>query len=179
MLETKRLILRPLNENDFEAIYAMRSDSELMRFIREPQTSEESANWINLVSSRWATEKIGFCAMIEKSSNEFAGWCGIWKLKETGEFEIGYAVAKNFWGKGFATEAADEFLSYAFENLETEKIAAVAAPENAASRRVMEKLGMRYDYTGEFYGRDLVHYSITGEEFFNAKTQRRKDAKKN
>lgn len=175
MLETERLILRPLNETDFEAVFKMRSDADVMRFIREPQTNEESANWINLVSSRWATEKIGFCAMIEKASNEFAGWCGIWKLKETKEFEVGYAVDKNAWGKGYATEAAMEFLNYAFEHLETEKIVAVANPENAASRRVMEKLGMSYDYTGEFYGRDLVHYSITKKEFFNPETQRRKD----
>lgn len=165
MLETERLILRPLEKKDIDIIYAMRSDAELMRFIREPQNRSESADWIELVSSRWRTEKIGFCAMIEKSSNEFVGWCGLWTLKETGELEIGYAVARDFWGKGYATEAAIKFFDYAFERLQPEKIVAVADPENAASRRVMEKLGMRYDYTGEFYGRDLVHYSITDEKF--------------
>ncbi len=165
MLETERLILRPLVETDVDAIYTMRSDADVMHFIREPQNRDESANWVELVSSRWATEQIGFCAMVEKSSVKFAGWCGLWQLRETGETEVGYAVAKDFWGKGFATEAAVEFLDYAFETLQREKIVAVAQPENAASRRVMEKLGMRYDYTGEFYGRDLVHYSITKEEF--------------
>ena len=49
-------------------------------------------------------------------------------------------------------------------------VVAVARPENRASRRVMEKIGMRYDYTGEFYGRELVHYIITREEFLNSKT---------
>ncbi len=165
MLETERLNLRPLNEDDIDAIYAMRSDADVMRFIREPQNRQESANWVELVSSRWATEQIGFCAMLEKSSNEFVGWCGLWQLKETGEIEVGYAVAKEFWGKGYATEAAIAFLNYAFERLQLERIAAVAQPGNAASRRVMEKLGMRYDYTGEFYGSNLVHYSITREEF--------------
>ncbi len=165
MLETDRLILRPLDEKDVNAIYAMRSDAEVMRFIREPQNLSESANWVELVSSRWATEQIGFCAMIEKSSAKFVGWCGLCQLKETGEIEVGYAVSKEFWKKGYATEAAIIFLNYAFEKLQPEKIVAVAHPENAASRRVMEKLGMRYDYTGEFYGRDLVHYSITREEF--------------
>jgi len=165
MLETERLILRPLVETDADAIYAMRNDADVMRYIREPQNRAESVNWIELVSSRWATEQIGFCAVLEKSSGEFAGWCGLWQLKETGETEVGYAVAKKFWGKGYATEAATEFLHYAFEQLQSEKIVAVAQPENAASRRVMEKLGMRYDYTGEFYGRDLVHYSIARQEF--------------
>lgn len=166
MLETERLILRPLDERDVDAIYAMRSDANVMRFIREPQNRKESADWVKLVSSRWAKERIGFCAMVVKSSNEFAGWCGLWQLKETGETEVGYAVAVEFWGKGYATEAALEFLRYAFEKMSLGKIVAVARPENAASRRVMEKLGMRYDYTGEFYGRDLVHYSITRENFY-------------
>ena len=169
MFETERLILRLLDENDIEAIYAMRSDEDVMRFIREPQNRNESANWVELVSSRWEKEQIGFCAIIEKSSGEFTGWCGLWQLKETDELEIGYAVAKKFWGKGLATEAAIRFLSYGFEKLEPEKIVAVAQPENVASRRVMEKLGMSYDYTGKFYGRDLVHYSITKEEFLCSK----------
>jgi len=180
MLETEKLILRPLDKTDVDAIYAMRRDADVMRYIREPQNRAESANWIELVSSRWATEQIGFCAVIEKSSGKFAGWCGLWQLMETGETEVGYAVAKNFWRKGYATEAAHKFLDYAFERLQSEKIVAIAQPENAASRRVMEKLGMRYDYTGEFYGRDLVHYSIGKEEFLsqNAKAQRREEKQK-
>lgn len=165
MLETERLILRPLDENDVDEIYAMRSDGDVMRFIREPQNRNESADWIELVSSRWENEQIGFCAMIEKTSNHFVGWCGIWKLKETREYEIGYATVKNAWGKGLATEAAIEFLRYAFERLKPEKIVAVAQPKNAASRRVMEKLGMSYDYTNIFYGSHLVHYSITENQF--------------
>ncbi len=166
MLETERLILRPLAAADVDQIYAMRSDADVMRFIREPQNRAESANWIELVSSRWKQEKIGFCAIIEKSSNAFVGWCGLWKLKETGETEVGYAVAKMFQKKGYATESAMEILRYAFEPLQSEKIVAVARAENVASRRVMEKLGMSYDYTGEFYGRDLVHYSITKKDFY-------------
>jgi len=178
MLETGRLFLRPFNENDVDAVYAMRSDSDVMRFIREPQTiRDEAESWINLISSRWQTEKIGFCAVIEKSSGKFIGWCGLWRLKETGETEIGYALIKNFRGLGYASEAAEAFLIYGFETLKLKEIVAVARPENRASWRVMERLGMSYDYTGRFYERDLVHYSITREEFFNAKTRRRKDAK--
>ena len=165
MLETERLFLRPLNETDSDAIYSMRSDEDVMRYIREPQNRDETESWIRLVSSRWETDKLGFCGVYEKSSGELAGWCGIWRLKETDELEIGYAIAKRFWNRGYATEAAEVFLRYAFENINSGTITAVAEPENTASRRVMEKLGMRFDYTGEFYGRDLVHYSITKENF--------------
>ena len=103
--------------------------------------------------------------MVEKESTKVIGWCGLWRLKETGETEVGYAIAKEFWGKGFATEAARKFLEYGFDELNFETIVAVAQPENTASRRVMEKLGMQYDYTGEFYGKQLVHYSITKDRF--------------
>ena len=173
MLETARLILRRMDERDVDRIYRMRSDAEVMRFIREPQSFNESINWLKLVSSRWENEKIGFCALFEKSSEEFIGWCGIWTLKETSELEIGYAIAKEFWGKGFAAEAAFEFLRYAFEDLKYDKIVAVATPENTASRRVMEKLGMQYDCTGEFYGRELVHYSITKKKFTQSRQDKR------
>lgn len=167
MLETERLFLRPMNETDVELVFAMRSDEDIMRFIRAPQTRRaETESWIKLVSSRWTDEKIGFCAIIEKSSKRFVGWCGLWRLQETGETEVGYALFKEFWGRGFASEAAGAFLKYGFEHLELEEIVAVANPENTNSRRVMENLGMTYDYTGKFYERDLVHYTITKDVYF-------------
>lgn len=166
MLETARLFLRPFNKNDIEPVFAMRSDPDVMRFIREPQTDpSEAESWIDLVSSRWPDEKIGFCAVIEKSSARFVGWCGLWRLKETNEVEIGYALIKDFRGLGYAAEAAEAVLKYGFETLKLKEIVAVARPENRASWRVMERLGMTYDYTGRFYDRDLVHYSIAREEF--------------
>ncbi len=167
MFETTRLILRPMNKADTDAVFAMRSDENVMRFIRPPQTQHsEAEDWINLVSSRWEKEKIGFCAVIEKSSNKFIGWCGLWHLKETGETEVGYALVREFWGKGFASEAAGAFLEYGFNELNLEKIVAVANPENLSSQNVMKRLGMKFDYTGEFYGMDLVHYSITKDDYF-------------
>lgn len=161
MLETERLILRPMTENDIDAVFALRNDAEIMRFIREPQKSrEEAASWIKLISSRWESEKIGFCAVIEKTSEAFAGWCGLWVLKESGEIEVGYAISQKFQRKGYATEAAEACLIYGFEQLKLPKIVAVARSENSASRRVMEKLGMRYDGLGKFYGVQLAHYTI-------------------
>ena len=165
MFETDRLILRRLDERDVEVIFAMRSDPEVMRFIRAPQNLVETVNWLNLVSSRWASDGIGFCAIIEKQTDEFSGWCGLWRLKETNELEIGYAIARDAWGKGYATEAAHAFLQYAFEQLKPDKIVAVAEPENVSSRRVMEKLGMKFVKLGEFYNRELVQYVISRESW--------------
>ncbi len=166
MFETERLILRKFDlADDTDAVFIMRRNADVMRFIRQPQSREETSNWLKLVSSHWKDEKIGFCAIIEKKSQKYIGWCGLWRLTETMETEIGYAVAPDLWGKGYATEAAKKFLQYGFDELNLEKIVAVALPENAASRRVMEKLGMRFDYAGKFYGRNLVHYSLTKDVF--------------
>ena len=168
MLETKRLILRRFEEQDVDAIFNLRRDAEMMRFIREPQKNrKESERWIKLVSSLWETDKIGFCAVIEKKSSKVIGWCGLWKLTETREIEVGYAIAKEFWKQGYAHEAADAFLDYGFERLKLDKIAAVARPENISSLRVMEKLGMGFDYIGKFYGFNLAHHSISRKDWFN------------
>ncbi|HEY8563569.1 MAG TPA: GNAT family N-acetyltransferase [Pyrinomonadaceae bacterium] len=173
MLETDRLFLRKFDENDTDAVYAMRSDPDVMRFIRAPQIDRaEAESWIKLVSSRWETDRLGFCAVIEKSSGRYIGWCGLWRLKETGETEVGYALEKDSRGKGYAVEAAEACLIYGFETLRLKEIVAVARPENRASRRVMERLGMSYDYTGKFYERDLVHYSVTREEFLQRRAAR-------
>lgn len=172
MLETERLILRPFAEKDIEAIFALRQDAEIMRYIREPQkTRAETESWIKLVSSRWKSEKIGFCAVIEKAGENLIGWCGLWRLKETGEIEVGYAVASEFQRKGYATEAAEVCLAYGFEQLNLAKIVAVTRPENSASRRVMEKIGMRYDGLGKFYGAKLAHYSIRKRDWKNGLNQ--------
>ena len=166
MLETKRLFLRPMNDGDVDAIFALRSDAEMMRFIRAPQTNRAGvAAWIELVSSLWETDKIGLCAVFDKNSNLLIGWCGLWRLQETGETEVGYAIATDFQKKGLASEAAARCLAYGFDELKLDKIVAVARPENVASRRVMEKIGMTFDGIGKYYDRDLAHYSISKKDF--------------
>src|SRR3712207_2272774 len=107
MLETERLILRKFTPADVDAVYEMRRDAEIMRFIREPQKNRrESENWLRLVSGLWESDRIGFCAVVEKASGQVIGWCGLWRLAENGETEVGYAIARQFWQKGFASEAA-------------------------------------------------------------------------
>ena len=178
MLETDRLLLRPLVASDADAIYALRSDAEIMRYIREPQNRRETENWIRLVSSRWQKDKLGFCGVVEKKTGVLTGWCGVWHLAETDEVEIGYAIAKEFWRRGFATEAAEVLLEYAFAQIKPDKITAVAEPGNTASRRVMEKLGMKFVRIDNFYERRLVQYAITYEEFTTRKN-RKAEAQRN
>jgi ribosomal-protein-alanine N-acetyltransferase len=166
MMETDRLFLRKLQDFDIDEIFRMRSDIEIMRYIREPQTERtESWNWIKMISAKWETEKIGFCGVIEKETKSFVGWCGLWQLPETKEIEVGYAISKEHWGKGYATEAAKRCLQYGFEELDLKKIVAVAFPENEPSQNVMKRIGMKYAGIGKFYDKDLVQYKVTREEW--------------
>jgi len=76
------------------------------------------------------------------------GWCGLAFLDKTEEIEIGYGIAKEYWGRGFTTEAATASIRYGFEEARLNRIVAVAMPENITSRRVMEKIGMKFEKTG-------------------------------
>jgi ribosomal-protein-alanine N-acetyltransferase len=93
------------------------------------------------------------------------GWGGLQHLDDGPEIEVGYAFAREYWGLGFATELAGGWLRWGFDHLGVDRIVAVADPRNIASRRVMEKLGMRYEKPIVHYGMDSVYYAVTREAF--------------
>lgn len=162
MLETERLNIRRFQDADVDGVHLMRSDPEVMRYIRETlKEKSESASWMKAISARWDSDGIGYCALVEKTTGDFAGWCGLWQVPETGETEVGYAITKSKWGTGLATEAAEAVVDYGFSTLRLDHIVALAYPENEASINVMGKLGMTYVETGQFYGKRLVKYSIS------------------
>ncbi len=172
MFGTERLILRKLEKSDLKDIYEMRKDPLVMRYIREPQTDiDSSVKWIVMMTEQWDDQKLGFCGVVEKFTGNFVGWCGLWRLKETNEIEVGYAIASDYWGKGYATEAAARCLQYGFEELSLEKIVAVAFPENEASQNVMKKIGMKYMKIDTFYEQELVQFGITKAEFKKLSSQ--------
>ncbi len=165
MLETDRLILRPFADQDFEAIFAIRSNAEMMKYIKSPENRGQTEHWINYVSRHWQTESYGLGSVIFKDTNTVIGWCGIWELVETREPELGWAIAEEFWNKGLASEAASAYLDYGFHTLNYSRIVAVARPENLASLRVMEKIGMKFERTGDFYDRELAYYAINRKDY--------------
>lgn len=172
MFETERLIMRPFSDADTDAIAAMRADAEFMRFIKPPESRRQSIAWMRMVSRYWDTGGFGFWAVILKETGETIGWSGTWNLQETCEPEIGFAVAPRFWGRGFATESACVALNYSFNKRRAVKTVAVAMPNNLASRRVMEKLGMRLAEQRYFgsYGLELVYYTIDQNDYARNRT---------
>ncbi len=111
-----------------------------------------------------SVEARGFCfwRLIDKNTQEMIGFCGLQPLAETPDIEIGWWLARNFWGKGLATEPAREALRDGFERAHLQRIVAIAQPENLASIHVMEKLGMRFERETTHRGVRVVLYAIGG-----------------
>lgn len=165
-IETARLLLRQPSLNDLEELCFIRSDPEVMRFITgAPASREQALAGLDKHLSRWSQFGFGHWMLSFHDDPELVGWCGLDFLDTTTEIEVGYGLAKNYWGLGIASEAAAASLRYGFEQLRLEEIVAVAYPQNTASRHVMEKLGMKYLKNGFYYGADMVYYRITQPEF--------------
>jgi ribosomal-protein-alanine N-acetyltransferase len=167
MIETQRLLLRSFSIDDLDAFAALNADPDVMRYIGDgrPQSMEQTQIRLNAVLDHWKQHGFGLFTAIEKSSGEFVGFCGLKYLDTSSEIEVGYRLAKKFWGFGLATEAARVSLRYGFETLRLDRIVAVVQPENGASCRVIEKIGLRYVKNARFYDTDVRYYAITREEY--------------
>lgn len=166
-LLTARLTLRGFTAEDFDEFAAMRADAEVMRYIglTGAQAREQSEAWLEKNRKRWADEGFGMWAVTDRRDGRLLGWCGLSRLENTREVELGYGLRRDAWGRGLTTEAARASVRYGFEEKSAGRIVAVAMPENTASRRVMEKLGMRYVRKDFFYGSGVVYYAIERDEF--------------
>ncbi|MCX5497094.1 GNAT family N-acetyltransferase [Kaistia dalseonensis] len=151
--ETERLILRPWERRDLEPFAALNADPEVMQFFPAQFTREETAAYIERVATL-TDQGLGFQAVEEKVSGDLVGVVGMAPVKP--EFpsspgvEIGWRLAKAFWGKGYASEAAAAWLHWGFEELNLDEIVAFTFSGNLPSRRVMERLGMSYDPADDF-----------------------------
>jgi len=152
---------------DLNDLLAIRSDPEVMRFIGagQPHAKDQVRDALEHILSVWKQHGFGRWAIIHKPDKKLIGWCGLAFLDKTEEIEIGYGIAKEYWGRGLTTEAAAATIRYGFEELKLSRIVAVAMPENIASRRIMEKIGMRYEKTGHWYEEELVYYVISQDEY--------------
>jgi len=159
-IETSRLYLRQFTPNDLDELYRIYSDSEVMKYLNEGvRNREETAADLFQIIADWEKHAFGLWAVVNKENNQLIGDGGLRFLGKTPEVEVGYVLAKAYWGKGLASEVAAASLQYGFEVLKLEKIVAVANIENRSSRRVMEKVEMRYQHNLE--GSDRVYYSIS------------------
>jgi RimJ/RimL family protein N-acetyltransferase len=145
ILETSRLILREFVSDDLDALAAVISDRETMRYYPVPFDRAAVEEWIERNRRRYQADGFGLWAMVLKSSGELIGDCGLMRqsVDEASEVEIGYHTRRDLWGQGFATEAARACRDFGFAHLPVNRLISLIRPENMQSRRVAEKNGMR------------------------------------
>jgi [ribosomal protein S5]-alanine N-acetyltransferase len=160
-LLTPRLELRPFAPPDAPAMHAVYSDPVVMEHVGDGPVTEpaETEAMLGQYIAHQAQHGFSFWAVVERASGALIGDAGLYLLEGGGpEVELGYTLGAAWWGRGYGTEAAGACLAAGLGPLGLDEIVAVADPANAASVRVLEKLGMRLVGPRDAYGRTHVLY---------------------
>lgn len=147
--ETERLVLRRFTDGDLQSIIELDADPLVKRYVDNgaPVDRVESAEMLQWWLGYYARgDQYGFWAAIERSSGRFIGWFHLRPGEGAGprEPELGYRLRRDAWGQGFATEGSRALIDKAFGEFDAERVYASAMTVNIASRRVMEKAGLRF-----------------------------------
>lgn len=141
-LTTDRLLLRMLEESDFEQYAAIHMDPEVTRFTARREL-DRMESWRHLATmvGHWHLRGFGMWGVFEKSTNDLVGRVGFHQPDGWPDFELGWTIGRAFWGKGYATEAAARCVRYAFEDMDRDHLISLIDPLNVASIRVAERIG--------------------------------------
>jgi RimJ/RimL family protein N-acetyltransferase len=164
ILETERLLLRTWVLEDAEEAFGFYADPEVMRFLGDGKPFADVEVVRERIALRTAhQEQHGYSlwAAVEKETGRLVGACGLYRLEGGPEVEVGYHLARAVWGKGYATEGASACLQYGFQRVGLERIVGVVDPNNHASRRVLEKIGLRFEKMARHYNRDVRYFAAT------------------
>ncbi|MGH3050661.1 MAG: GNAT family N-acetyltransferase, partial [Gaiellaceae bacterium] len=164
-IETARLVVRSFTRADVEPMLAVYGDPDVMRLVAGGVRSGAAAVRAELEMYARLQDELGFSswAVVERASGRVVGDVGLGVLEETGNVEIGWTLARDRWGLGYATEAAAASLASGLAHLHVPRIVAVMDVENAASARVAERIGMRLEGELELHGRPHLLWAATSE----------------
>lgn len=164
VLETERLILRRLTMDDLDDLFALYHSPDVRKYYSEgiPSYEETKQELEWMINRCYARYGFGMWATIEKKTGKFIGRCGLtpMDIEAREEIEVGYMLAREYWGQGLATEAARAILRYGFERVGLARLICVINPGNQASSRVAEKIGMRLEIDGDVNGQPTLLYSM-------------------
>ncbi len=153
-LFSERLVLRPWRESDLAPFAALNADPEVMAHFPKRLTLDETAAMMARMQAALAERGFGWWAVEARDVAPFIGFVGLSVPSFEGHFtpcvEVGWRLARDFWGRGYATEGAREALRFGFLDLGLEEIVAFTTTTNTRSQAVMQRLGMAYDPADDF-----------------------------
>jgi len=164
VLETERLILRGIREDDAPRIAHLNGNSEVMRYVRPPDRWGVAYHWA-LERARRQYPPFGFW-IIEDRDGGWHGFALFQPLPDTDEVEIGYRLPKSSWGRGIATEATQRLIAHGFTATRARRICAVAYLDNIGSVKVLEKCGLAHRGTIAAYGFDALPFFVLERDSF-------------
>lgn len=177
-IETDRLVLRKIRPEDAQDIFTILSDTRVIdnTAALELHTSiDQTKELVHQITNGYLADSQQdwmLVAIIDKTTGTLIGCCGFFGYAPLfGRAELGYFLSPHYWGKGFVTEAAQALLNFGFDTMQLNRIEATVYPENGASIRVLEKIGMHYEgllrqhvvRNGQFRNRQI--YSILRNEW--------------
>lgn len=166
--ETGRLIVRCLEYQDAPELTDILSDPEVMKYsVRGVCDRAATVRFIDWCRSCYEAHGLGPWALIDKSGGDLVGFCGLGPepVGDVEEMNLGYRLARHYWGRGLATEAVRAVLAYGFGSRSVESVTAIIEPENRASIRVAEKAGFSHYQGAEFHGRSVRLYRLSAGEW--------------
>lgn len=167
ILETARLTLRPFRKEDVDLLAELMANSDFMRFSLGPKTREQTAAFLETVIGWHRAGLPSPFAVVIRSDGVLAGYCGFLHQEVDGEkeIEIGYRLHPDYWNRGIATEAARKVRDHAFGDLELPRVISLIHPDNMASRRVAEKIGMLFERKTVFKGFPTLVFALRREQW--------------
>jgi ribosomal-protein-alanine N-acetyltransferase len=170
-IETQRLLLRRFTMHDVPTSHQFLSDPEVTKYLPlDPMPLEKVSEMFQQRIQSYEIESLkeldrGSVAVCLKEGGELVGWCGLGRMEiAPSEIEVYYGLGRPYWGKGFATEAAAAMVDYGFREWNLDRIVAIVLPDNTASIKVLEKIGMRYEK--QVTGLPEEHRFFEGVVFF-------------
>ena len=160
-LETRRLTLRPLCDDDLDEMCLLLGDADALAGWVESVDRDGARRWIERNLARYEADGFGRCAIVLRATGELVGDCGLIRTAVEGvpEVELGWIVRRPYWGTGIATEAGQAWRDHAFSRVGLDRIVSMISEQNVASRRVAEKLGMTVERTAVWDGLPMLVYA--------------------
>lgn len=182
-IETERLLLRQFEWDDLDDLVRICGDARVMKYIGlrgEPMAREETRQALSSIFAHWQRHGFGRWAAVHKNECRLIGYSGLRSFGK--DAELVYLLDFPYWGHGLATEMARACLGFAFERRAFDYVVAMTKPDNLASRRVLEKVGLQYRQTIKFFRHmaemgllypkgdeladmDVAYYSISSSEY--------------